>query len=130
MARVLVIEDVFVVAQMIADIVEAAGHEVIGTAPHAEAALEAARRSKPDLVILDLQLARGDVAEDLARRLTALTGASIMICSAAAEWVLRHAEEAVRPCAIVRKPVDLEELRAAVEKCLGIPKGERASAAA
>jgi DNA-binding response OmpR family regulator len=124
MARVLIVEDSFVVAQMIEGIVAAQGHEVVGAAPNAEAALELARRLKPDLVILDLQLSEGDVGEDLAQALIAETSASILICSAFADWVLRHVERRVRPCATVRKPVDLDELRAAVEKCLKDGAGE------
>jgi DNA-binding response OmpR family regulator len=124
MARVLIVEDSFVVAQMIEGIVAELGHDAVGAAPNAAAALDMARRLKPDLVILDLQLSEGDVGEELAKALVAETSASILICSAFADWVLRHVEQRVRPCATVRKPVDLDELRAAIEHCLADGQGD------
>jgi len=126
MARVLIVEDSFVVAQMIESVVLEQGHSVVGAAPNATAALAIARRLKPDLAIVDLQLADGDVGEELARTLISETSASILVCSAFADWVLRHVEERVRPCATVRKPIDLAELRAAIESCLGGGGGEDA----
>ena len=119
MARILIVEDSFVVAQMIENVAIEQGHSVVGAAPSATAALSIARRLQPDLVILDLQLADGRVGEALARTLISEISASILVCSAFADWVLRHVEERVRPCATVRKPIDLDELRAAIESCLG-----------
>lgn len=118
MARVLIVEDSFVVAQMIESLVAEQGHDVVGAAPNAERALALARRLRPDLVILDLQLSEGDMGEELASALIAETSASILICSAYADWVLRHVERRVRPCATVGKPIDQNELREAIRSCL------------
>ena len=118
MGRVLIVEDSFMVALIMSEAVEREGHEALGPASSADAAMELARQHRPDLVILDLKLADGDMGEELAERITAETGAAILICSAYGEWTLRRVEARIHPCAIVAKPIDFDALRRAVESCL------------
>ena len=118
MGRVLIVEDSFIIAQMIAQAVEREGHEALGPAASAASAMDLARSLRPDLVILDLKLADGDVGEALAERITAETGAPILICSAFGGWTLRRVEERIHPCATVEKPIDFDALRRAIETCL------------
>lgn len=55
-ARVLIVEDEDVVARALARILSDAGHDVVGRAQSGSAAIELARREKPDLVLLDIRL--------------------------------------------------------------------------
>jgi DNA-binding response OmpR family regulator len=119
MGRVLVVEDSYMVASTMVEAIEREGHEALGPAATAEAAMELARRERPDLVILDLKLADGDVGQELAERIVAETDAPVLICSAYGEWTLRRVEERVHPCATVAKPIDFDALRRAIESCLG-----------
>jgi DNA-binding response OmpR family regulator len=66
--RILVAEDEFITAFDLCDTVEEAGYEVEG--PHAglSSALLACERERPDLAILDIELADG-LTYDLAQRL-------------------------------------------------------------
>jgi len=56
-ARILVVEDEFVVAALIEDRLQAFGCEVIGPAADIEAALDLARSAAPDAAILDVNIA-------------------------------------------------------------------------
>jgi CheY-like chemotaxis protein len=54
--RVLVVEDDFLVAQTITDLIEAGGCEVIGPAADAATGLDLLARKKPDAAVLDIKL--------------------------------------------------------------------------
>jgi CheY-like chemotaxis protein len=55
MAIIVVAEDEYLLASMLASILEDAGHEV-RTAPHGQAALKLVRLHKPDLIITDFMM--------------------------------------------------------------------------
>jgi CheY-like chemotaxis protein len=55
MALILVADDEILLAEMLADLLEDAGHEVL-TAPHGRAALEIMQTRRPDLVITDFMM--------------------------------------------------------------------------
>lgn len=55
-ARVLIVEDDFVLAEDLHQRLLGAGHDVVGLAARAEEALEIAERTAPDLAIVDIHL--------------------------------------------------------------------------
>lgn len=55
--RVLIIEDEVLVADLLTSIVDEAGGEVVAVVDTAEEALEVTRRRRPDLALVDIQLA-------------------------------------------------------------------------
>ena len=67
MARIRVVDDVKFVSQMVADIFEKRGHEVLVATSGAQA-LALANRHTPDLVLLDIAMPRMDGIE-VARQL-------------------------------------------------------------
>jgi DNA-binding response OmpR family regulator len=58
--RVLVVEDEALVAWLLRDQLLAAGYAVIGVAATEEAAVDAFRRERPDIAIVDVKLRHGD----------------------------------------------------------------------
>ncbi|MCJ2129995.1 response regulator [Methylobacterium sp. E-045] len=68
--RIVVVEDEALIVMQLEILIEEAGHEVVGTAVSARDAVAVARRTRPDIVLIDLQLKGGssglDVAKDLA----------------------------------------------------------------
>ena len=58
-ARLLIVEDHLLFAEVLADLLRAEGVEVVGIATNGPDALSAARRERPDIVVVDLGL--GDV---------------------------------------------------------------------
>lgn len=66
--RVLIVEDEALVAMEVEEMVRLAGHEPVGLADDLSSALDAADDSRPDLALVDIQLARGDSGMDVAAR--------------------------------------------------------------
>jgi CheY-like chemotaxis protein len=57
--RVMIVEDDSVIACLLAELIEALGHEVCAIESSESGAVAAARRSKPDLMIVDAHLRNG-----------------------------------------------------------------------
>lgn len=55
--RILVVEDEILIAMEIEASLRDAGYEVVGIAPRCRTALKLAERERPDLVVMDVQLA-------------------------------------------------------------------------
>src|SRR5437868_11880953 len=68
-ARILVVEDDFLIAMQTEAALAAAGFHVIGTAATAEHALELAERERPALAVMDIRLASKRDGIDAAREL-------------------------------------------------------------
>ena len=69
--RLLIVEDEALVALEVESILGSAGHEVIGTADTLHEALEVAEAERPDLALVDIQLAEGNSGLDVAAALKA-----------------------------------------------------------
>ncbi|HET7482535.1 MAG TPA: response regulator [Actinomycetota bacterium] len=83
-ARVLVVDDNADLKALIVRRVEAAGHEIVGTAGTGPEALAVASDGRPDVVVLDYQLP-GMSGEDVARELrVTLPGVKIIAFSGVA----------------------------------------------
>ena len=67
--RVLVVEDDAIIALSAVGVLEEAGHEVLGPALGVEQALAIAGEQRPDLALVDINLAGHDEGVELARRL-------------------------------------------------------------
>jgi DNA-binding NarL/FixJ family response regulator len=80
MHKVLICEDEALLAADLASIVEEAGHTVCGVFHNAHEALNSATGLKPDLAIIDLNLADGDTGAALAQTLQSL-GIRVIILS-------------------------------------------------
>jgi two-component system, response regulator PdtaR len=69
MSRVMIAEDDLVMADMLADVLVHNGYEVCGIARTVDKAVDLCEHHEPDLAILDLLLAHGDVGTEIAARL-------------------------------------------------------------
>jgi DNA-binding response OmpR family regulator len=72
MRKVLIVEDDLMLADFAEEILVEYGYEVTGIARTVAEAIALARRSRPDLVILDLRLADGGLGTDFASQLPAV----------------------------------------------------------
>ena len=108
--RILIVEDEVVIAWMLADSLERAGHEVVGRAATMSEALalcEAA--APPELAVLDINLRDGSNGVDLARALLGRWGVRSIFASAqtvearwAREVALGHIRKPYRPETVLR----------------------------
>lgn len=117
MAHILIIEDEVLLAKSVARSLARAGHECIMSAT-AEDGLTMLETTPSDVVLLDLQLPGMSGLEALGRIKELDPNTPVIIATAHA--TMAAAVEAMRAgaCDLLRKPLDIEELRLAVERAL------------
>ena len=114
--KILVVDDEADVRRYITAILEKGGYETI-TAEDGAGALTIARQERPDLVVLDLQMPNQS-GTDFYRKISKdkdLGAIPVIVVSGLAG---RHLA-VTRPGAVFDKPIDPDELRAAVAKTIG-----------
>lgn len=121
MARILIVEDnldlLHTMSELLSD-----EHEVMMT-DLGETALEMARESRPDLVMLDIQLPGIDGLETGRRLKDSIGQVPILVLSALAQSDdARHIIESGCCDAYLAKPAPLSKIRAKVEELLGEPR--------
>jgi len=113
--RVLVVEDnIFIALDLEAQLVEM-GHDVVGIAATATKAIAMSRQSSPDIAIVDLQLADGSRGQDAAFVLRNEMGIPSVFVSGSLHQVTDDEKEAIRPLAMLSKPLLPNELRRTIE---------------
>ena len=111
--RVLVVDDEFLIADHMADVLTGAGHEVVGTAASAEQALGMVDGGGIDLAVVDIKLAGAMDGIALGHRLGQRGIGHVYVSgSGDAETVLRA--RATGPLAFLQKPFDEARLLAAL----------------
>jgi AmiR/NasT family two-component response regulator len=124
-SRILVIEDEAIVAADIQDRLETLGYEVAGWGTTGAEALELARTSKPDLVLMDIMLKgpmNGIQAAHLVR--VELSLPVIFLTANSDEAVLEQAKIS-EPFAYLLKPFEERQLRTNIEMALYKSRMER-----
>jgi CheY-like chemotaxis protein len=116
MARILIAEDSYIQAAAIERILLEAGHDVVGMAPRARAALEIVRIQPPELLVFCRELALDPDEENVPAELHRLYGCKVLITTGySAEVDFQIGGE---PCGILRKPYSDEALLHAVDACM------------
>lgn len=110
------VEDEFLIASDCEIILEEAGHEVVGVAADELEALELAERTRPDLVLMDIRLRRGDDGVKTARAILSELGIRSIFVSAHGEGEVGRRACAAEPLGWVRKPYTAEVLLDAVDR--------------
>ena len=119
MARILVIEDQPALCRLYQIVLEQQGYDVV-LAETGNAGIEAAKRTKPDLVILDLVLPDmpgAKVAEHL-RQDGILSNAPLIVTTGMAQENTKTIAESYGACAVLIKPFDIGEITASVRVAL------------
>ena len=112
--RIFIVEDEAVTAADLHDELIAQGYEVAGTADTAQSAVRGVEETKPDLVLMDIQLA-GEVDGVLVA--SAMRGAGVPVIFLTAHYDRRTLERAKRatPVGFLTKPFEPHELCVAIE---------------
>jgi two-component system chemotaxis response regulator CheY len=82
MARILVADDASFMRQMIREIVEAEGHEVVAEASDGVEAIEQFRAHQPDLVTMDIVMPKRSGIDAVKGIMAIDPGARVVMCSA------------------------------------------------
>lgn len=122
MARVLVADDASFMRQMIREIVEAEGHEVVGEASDGDEAVQEFKRLHPEIVTMDIVMPRRSGIDAVKGIMELDPGASIVMCSALGQETL--VQEAIQAGAkdFIVKPFKPDVVIATLQKVL--EKGE------
>ena len=118
--RLLVVEDEALVALDLADIVTRMGATVVATSATEDEAVAAFGRHRPDAVLMDVRLRRGD-GISASQRLRAVGPAPIVFVTASTDADTRRRMEAIAGAPIVSKPVRARDLRFAILAAIGAP---------
>ena len=126
-STILLVDDDEVLGQVLRRVLTRQGYNVVNAHNVAQAE-QLAQQHHPQLGLLDLCLPDGDGVE-LARRLSAKTDHLPLILLTAYPLRLRERPELAAPFdRVLTKPVNLQELRDAIESVLTEPKNKTASA--
>ena len=113
---VLIIEDEPVIAFHIADIVRESGHKVIGIAATRDEAVELAGKSRPGLVLADIQLDDGSTGIEAVHDILGAMDVPVIFVTAFPERLLTG--EKVEPTYLVTKPFEPDTLKVTMAQAL------------
>jgi two-component system, response regulator PdtaR len=117
-ARILVVEDEWLVAMEIESVLAAAGYRVIGPTGRAAEAVRLAERERPDLALMDIRLGRGDDGVAVAHELRERFDVPSLYASAHADPATVERARVARPAGWLPKPFSQDQLLAAVADAL------------
>ena len=109
---ILVVEDEAIIAYCSAAILEEAGHTVLRPAHASSEALELARKHRPDVALVDIDLEIPGAGIGVARQLRTLYGTAIVFTTGRMDQASVHSDIAV---AALSKPYDPAELPGIVQ---------------
>lgn len=114
--RILIVEDEPLLAMDMEMQLTDLGHEIVGTARTAGTAEAAAQELLPDVVIMDLRLAKSSSGEEAARTIYCRFGIRSIFTSGSMDEATRIRLSVMRPVAILPKPVMVEQLASALRR--------------
>ncbi|EYD74340.1 Two-component response regulator [Rubellimicrobium mesophilum DSM 19309] len=116
--RILIVEDEALVALEIEGMLAMAGHEPVGQADDLPSALAAAESEKPDLALVDIQLAQGTSGLDVA---AALKERGVPVLFATGNCPTERGRGLALGC--LHKPISDRALAAAIETAGAVLRG-------
>ncbi len=118
--RILVVEDEFLIALALEDMLSAAGYGVVGVARTFEEALRLSLESKPDLVLMDIQIASRRDGVDAAIQLREAFNIPSLFTTANVDPDTVGRAKAADPVGWLSKPYAPDALINAVDGALGL----------
>jgi CheY-like chemotaxis protein len=103
-ARVLIIEDEPIIAMDLQQLVESAGHDVVGVAASEDEAVALAESERPSLVLADVNLGLGGDGASAVERILARHAAPVIFVTAYPERLLTGSR--VEPAFVITKPFE------------------------
>jgi CheY-like chemotaxis protein len=119
--RILVVEDEFLIALTVEDVLAAAGYDVVGIAATYEEAVALAERTRPELVLMDIRLASSRDGIEAAIAIRERFDIPALFVSANLDPENRGRAAPAAPAGWLSKPYSPEKLRAAVAAALRAP---------
>ena len=117
-ARVLIVEDDYLVSTEMEAELSAAGYDVVGVAASADEAVRLATRDRPDLVVMDIRLEGARDGIDAAIEIFGANGIRSLFASAYHDPETRRRAEPSAPLGWLAKPYTMTALVSAVRRAL------------
>jgi len=117
---VLVVEDEAIVQLHLRRMLSALGYDVVGGAASVQDALKLAEQTRPDLVLMDIELQGEGDGVEAARRLRQMHDPAIVFLTAYADAATVRRTEEVGAVGYIVKPYSRNEVRAVLTTALGI----------
>lgn len=117
--RVLVVDDEFLIADLLCMMVEDLGMVVCGTADTASEAVSIALQEAPDLVLMDMRLKGDGDGVGAALAIKAELGCPILFITGSAEPESIDRIMAISPAGLLIKPITPYQFKTAVEGAFG-----------
>ena len=128
MARIFIIGDNLLIRTLLREVLDDAGHEVIGDAVTGPAAMSTVLELSPDMVVLDVVLLRSAELATLRELVTIDRRLAVIVCAALLERSKAIAALQIGASGFIVKPFDRGTVRESVERILS-RIGEATSAA-
>ncbi len=117
-SKIMIVEDEMIIARDIKGKLESLGYDVIGIVSTGEEAINKARESKPDLILMDIELAGKMDGIDASKQIINELDISVIYLTAYSDSkTFRRAIE-TEPINYLVKPIDEEKLESAIETAL------------
>lgn len=113
--KILIVEDEMIIGAKISMQLSNLGYEVTGLLPRGEDALVHVQESKPDLVLMDINLKGSMDGIETATRLQQLVNIPVIYLTANADEPTFNRAKATRPYAFISKPYKQLDLQRAIE---------------
>ena len=121
--RVLLVEDEILTALDIEYLVQQLGYEVCGIAVSAPEAVQAADDLRPDLVLMDIRLARGTDGIQAAGEIRTRLGIASLYLTAHTDAATLDKAKATQPLGFIAKPYTHAQLEAALRGAVAVLRG-------
>ena len=118
MARIMVADDASFMRQMIREIVEGEGHEVVGEAADGDEAVETYKQVQPELVMMDIVMPRRSGIDSVKAILKLDPKARVVMCSALGQETLVAEAMDAGALDFIVKPFKPESVLATVKKVI------------
>ena len=116
--RVLVVDDQPAVCEVVADSIQFAGHDIVGTAKDGVEAVERAKELQPDLVVMDISMPRMNGVEAMKVILAAKSAKRVLLMSGEYRSLGVTRDEMMKQGAagFMEKPFNVTELFGLLER--------------
>lgn len=122
--RILIVEDEPLIAEDLRAHLEEIGYEVCGVCDNALDAMAEIASTKPDLLLLDINLGDGADGIQLAEKVSAKYAVPFIFVTSHSDAATLERVKALRPAGFIIKPFDENELRAQIEIALARYAGQ------
>lgn len=124
-ARIMVVEDEHLVAEDLRDLLEHLGYEVAAVAHTPDEALDGAERTRPDLVLMDINLGADMDGIQIARKLNTRMSLPIVYLTAQSDAQTLTRAQSTGPLGYLLKPFNEHKLHSTIETALNKHRADR-----